>query len=100
MQITPSIIGTLPAGGTVALAVGPGTPPFSLSLSYPAIAGIGTAAPVAFTSAISISCDGGTAFAPLSTNVGTVAGTMLVAYDGPISQVLFAGAAGETFAAL
>jgi hypothetical protein len=98
MQI--AIIGTLPAGGTLALAVGPGTPPFSLSLSYPAVAPIGTAAPVAFTSAISVSMDGGTAFVPLSTNVGTVAGSMLVTYNGPIGQVLFAGAAGEAFAAL
>lgn len=85
------ITGTLPSGGTLAVPVAPGgQPPYSLQLS-------GTTA----SRAISLTMESGTnpTFV-VATPTFSVAATEIVNYNGPIAQVLFAGAAGETYTVL
>jgi hypothetical protein len=79
--------GTLPAGGTVAVGVGAGSPPFSIQLNS-TNAG----------RAIEISADG-VNFVTLSPTA-TTAGTLLLNYNGPIGQILFAGAAADAWTIL
>ena len=85
------ITGTLPSGGTLAVPVAPGgQPPYSFQLSSTAAA-----------RAISISMEGGTAahFVPATLSPATTAAG-IVTYNGPVAQVLFAGAAGDTYTVL
>jgi hypothetical protein len=84
---TPALFssGTIPAGGTVATGVGAGSPPFSIQLNS-----------TNASRAISLSMDGGAHFVTM-TPTATVAGAILLNYNGPIGQVLFAGASGDTY---
>lgn len=79
--------GTLPAGGTVAVGVGAGSPPFTLQLNS-----------TNASRAIEISADGLNFVTPTPT--ATTAGTVLLNYNGPIGQVLFAGAAADPWTIL
>jgi hypothetical protein len=86
---TPRIlgVGTLPASGTLATPVGACTPPFSIQLNS-TNAG----------RAISVSMDGVKFFTQTPTD--TTASAILVQFEGPVGQVLFAGAAGDPFSVL
>jgi hypothetical protein len=76
--------GTLPSGGTLATPVGPGFPPFTIQFNSTNSA-----------RAISLSANG-TNFVGLVPSA-TAAGSLLAQWNGPIGQVLFAGAQGDTF---
>lgn len=76
--------GTLPAAGTLATGVGAGSPPFTIVLASTNAA-----------RAISLAADG-TNFVKM-TPTATAAGAILLNYNGPIGQILFAGAAGDTY---
>lgn len=85
MDVLPAIgAGVLPSGGTQALNVGLGAPPFLLQLTSTAAG-----------RAVSVSGDG-TTFFPI-TPTGTVAGAILCQWNYPASQFLFSGAQGDKF---
>lgn len=76
--------GTIPSSGTLALAVGNGLPPFAVQLTS-----------TNGSRAISVSLDGGNKFFPL-TPTATIASAIYATVNYPVSQFLFAGAAGDT----
>lgn len=81
-------VGTLPAGGTAATSVGPGSPPFTLQLNSTAAG-----------RSIGISANAGDSFVTL-TPTATSTGSIVALFNGPIGQVLFSGNAGDEYIAL
>lgn len=85
MLIAPPITGTLPAGGTVALGLGNGVPPFTMQLNSTAAG-----------RAIGVSADGGQNFVTLAP-LATSAGVLFATINSPLSQVQFTGNAADKY---